>query len=318
MSDQMVRKSSALIALILAVALLTGCAGQPLARREIVRAIFFSREQGSHQALLLLQDQSSEQPDAYTTAAGEGTTPAKALADAVSALEGSVFYGSMDTVCLPPDSDWQELQQYARLLTTTAQPAPEIALMLLDTRDAETLQDTAGELYDTIRSKRERYQLFCGLESLSAQPDTAALPSFQPEGYGFVIVSRQGEQIRYTETLRAQLAAVLCGQSRRLETAFDRQQSTCQAGCQLLVQAGPDKVSVQLTLTDARLLALAQDTPQGEEQLRRVLQTELETAFRQLVTDTSPRDPFCLQFWAKCSLGPDAPVLPAELSVTFA
>ena len=237
-----------MLAALCAALCLTGCAGKPLAEREIVRAVFFAREGGRYQAVLLLQDQQSEEAAAYRTSAGEGDTAAQALSDAAGGLDGTVFYGAMDTVGLPPGSGWEELRQFAELVGDTARPAPDVSLFLLDQRSAARLEETAGELYDDLRQCEKRYAVHCGLEMPAAQPDAAALPCWQGGGYGFAILCRDAEPLRYTEALRAQLAAILCGQAGRLDLQLDGDAVSCQAAVTVRCQPSPDCLQVQLVL----------------------------------------------------------------------
>ena len=126
-----IRRTKTCLILAMATALLaSGCAGRPLIEREIVRAVFFTKESGKSQAILLLQDQKSEESSDYETATGEGNTAAQALADASAGLDGVTFYGLTDLVCLPAGSSWEEVREFAALLYETAQPSPEMPSML--------------------------------------------------------------------------------------------------------------------------------------------------------------------------------------------
>lgn len=314
------KKARLMLAGLCAAFCLTGCAGKPLAEREIVRAVFFAREGGQYQAVLLLQDQQSEEAAAYRTSAGAGDTAAQALSNAAGGLDGTVFYGAMDAVGLPPGSGWAELRQFAELVGDTARPAPDVSLFLLDQRSAARLEETAGELYDDLRQCEKRYAVHCGLEMPAAQPDAAALPCWQGGGYGFAILCRDAEPLRYTEALRAQLAAILCGQAGRLDLQLDGDAVSCQAAVTVRCRPSPDCLRVQLVLADARLAPLAPDAPQQEDALRALLRQELETAFARLCTDAGAAgaDPFRFSFWAQNLLGPDAAPLPAVLQVIFA
>ena len=78
------KKARLMLAALCAALCLTGCAGKPLAEREIVRAVFFAHEGGQYQAVLLLQDQQSEEAAAYRTSAGEGDTAAGLLRGAAA------------------------------------------------------------------------------------------------------------------------------------------------------------------------------------------------------------------------------------------
>ena len=73
-----VPKAKALLT-VCAALLLCGC-GQALSEREIVRAVFFARQQGAYSACLLLADQNTESDGVqYKTTSARGNTAAQAL-----------------------------------------------------------------------------------------------------------------------------------------------------------------------------------------------------------------------------------------------
>lgn len=320
MVDGIRRAKTCLILVVLTALLVSGCAGKPLIEREIVRGVFFTRESGKNQAILLLQDQKSEESSDYETAMGEGTTAAQALADASAGLDGVVFYGLTDLVCLPPGSSWEEMRDFAALLYETAQPSPEITLFLLDNRSVETLQQTAGELYDEMQAVEKKYQIQCGLESLMCQEDEAALPCWQKNSYGFAVLRQGQPPLRYTEAVRSQLAAILSGQSKHLELVIADGAISCRADVEVLFQAETTGITVFLRLRDASLSALTEDVPKQETELRQILSRELETAFSQLCSDMEKlgADPFRLSFWQTCLLGgKSTETLPVSLCVEY-
>lgn len=304
--------------MLLGLLLLSGCAGKPLIEREIVRAIFFAHSGGDTRATLVLQDQQKEEADAYQTVHGTGKTPAQALTDAVQSLDGTVFYGVMDTVGLPQDTDYEEMRQYAELIHQTAQPSPEVSLLLLDDRSAAKLQDEAGQLYDEIRQGETRYGISCGLETITAQRKTAALPVWQDDPYGFAILS-DGSTQYYRDAVCAQLAGILCRQTDRWDLIFGDGKYTCQAGVSLVCRATPSEIQVLLQLKDAKLSALDPEFSGDEAELQREFSEEVQAAFARLTADsgTIAADPFRFQFWAKCLLGPNASPLPVTLSVNY-
>lgn len=307
-------------AALAAALLLSGCAGKPLIEREIVRAVFFAHDGGKYQAVLLLQDQQSEETNAYRTADGEGRTAPQALADAAQGLGGTIFYGAMDTVAVPPDTGWEELWTLTELIGDSAQPSPEISLFMLDARSADRLIETAGELYDEMQQCGQRYGVHCGMEAVRAQSDVAALPCWQGSGYGFAVLPKGGRPLRYTEPLRAQLAAALCGQADRLDVLMADAGISCQAGLAVSFRATAQKLQITLRLSDAKLVALSQNQPDDQKALQQALQTALQEAFAQLTADAqqSGTDPFRFLFWSQCLWGPEARALPAELEVEFA
>lgn len=296
----------------------TGCAGRPLSEREIVRAVFFTGAGTGYQATLLVQDQQSEQPDGVLTVNGAGSTAAQALDNAVRTLDGEAFYGAMDLVGLPPGTDYAALQQFVGLIGKTAQPSPEVSLLLLDRRMALEVPDKAGELYQQMRQWEKKYGVSCGLERAASQQGAAALPIWQEGGFGFAVLTENGA-LTYTQPVSAQLAAVLCGQSERLDLTFGGGKYTCQAQASLRCRAVPDRLEVTLQLSDARLSVLAPDLPAGEETLRTLLSAELHTVFEGLSDDfaSTGTDPCRFQFWVENLLGAGAPALPVTLNVTF-
>ena len=97
-----VPKAKALLT-VCAALLLCGC-GQALSEREIVRAVFFARQQGAYSACLLLADQNAESDGVqYKTASARGDTAAQALHLAEDALPGRLYYGLLDLAAL----DWR-------------------------------------------------------------------------------------------------------------------------------------------------------------------------------------------------------------------
>lgn len=90
-----VPKAKALLT-VCAALLLCGC-GQALSEREIVRAVFFARQQGAYSACLLLADQNAESDGVqYKTVSARGDTAAQALHLAEDALPGRLYYGLLD------------------------------------------------------------------------------------------------------------------------------------------------------------------------------------------------------------------------------
>ena len=87
-----VPKAKALLT-VCAALLLCGC-GQALSEREIVRAVFFARQQGAYSACLLLADQNAESDGVqYKTASARGDTAAQALHLGEEAVHGGSTTG---------------------------------------------------------------------------------------------------------------------------------------------------------------------------------------------------------------------------------
>ena len=159
-----VPKAKALLT-VCAALLLCGC-GQALSEREIVRAVFFARQQGAYSACLLLADQNAESDGVqYKTASARGNTAAQALHLAEDALPGRLYYGLLDLAALPSGCDWADAQTLGTLLYDKAQPAPELSVFVLDTADHSWAADAAS-LYEDMKAVEREYDLHCGLQQL--------------------------------------------------------------------------------------------------------------------------------------------------------
>ena len=103
--------------------LLCGCGGQPLSKREIVRAVFFAQQGEHYSVCLLLADQNApEGESAFKTASAAAPTPAQALENAAATLPGTVYYGLLDAAALPVGADWEQAQE-DRPVTLRPRPA---------------------------------------------------------------------------------------------------------------------------------------------------------------------------------------------------
>lgn len=211
-----VPKAKALLT-VCAALLLYGC-GQALSEREIVRAVFFARQQGAYSACLLLADQNAESNGVqYKTVSARGDTVAQALHLAEDALPGRLYYGLLDLAALPPGCDWADAQTLGTLLYDKAQPAPELSVFVLDTADHSWAADAAS-LYEDMKAVEREYDLHCGLQQLFTQADGCAVPAYRADsGYDFALLAADGASV-YVSGLQAQLAAALCGQTGRFFT----------------------------------------------------------------------------------------------------
>lgn len=98
-----------LLMVLLCSLLLCGCGGQPLSKREIVRAVFFAQQGEHYSVCLLLADQNApEGESAFKTASAAAPTPAQALENAAATLPGTVYYGLLDAAALPVGADWEQ------------------------------------------------------------------------------------------------------------------------------------------------------------------------------------------------------------------
>ena len=294
-----VPKAKALLT-VCAALLLCGC-GQALSEREIVRAVFFARQQGAYSACLLLADQNAESGGVqYKTASARGDTAAQALHLAEDALPGQLYYGLLDLAALPPDCDWADAQALGTLLYDKAQPAPELSVFVLDTA-AHSWAADAASLYEDMKAVEREYDLHCGLQQLFAQTDGCAVPAYRADsGYDFALLAADGASV-YVSGLQAQLAAALCGQTDRFFTAFAGGQAVCDTRVNVTVE----DTTVQLHLRDSDFQPLG---ARGED-WQALLCTELQQAFSALTADDAA-DFFHLQFWHVNLYGPGS-ALPA-------
>ena len=168
---------------------LCGC-GQALSEREIVRAVFFARQQGQYSVCLLLADQNNNEDGLhYKTSSARGFTAAQALHRAEAALPGRLYYGLIDLAVLPADADWQNARELGSLLYDKAQPAPELSVFALDTASHSWAED-ASALYEDMKSIRSAYRLHCGLQQLFTQADCCAVPGYRADsGYDLLLLS---------------------------------------------------------------------------------------------------------------------------------
>ena len=212
---------------LLAALLLTGCGGQPLSKREIVRAVFFERQGSGYSVCLLLANQNAPEGEAaFKTASAAASTPAQALENAAAALPGTVYYGLLDAAALPVDTDWAKAQEIGLLLYDRAQPAPELSVFLLDGAPHDWQKD-AQSLYEPIQAIEDRYKVHCGLQQLFTQRTDCAVPGLpQGTGYDFTLLASDSSP-RRCKGLTAQLAALLAGQTTRLEATFAADTAAC-------------------------------------------------------------------------------------------
>ncbi len=280
--------------------LLCGCGGQPLSKREIVRAVFFTQQGSHYSACLLLADQNAPEGEtAFKTASAAAATPAQALENAAATLPGTVYYGLLDAAALPAGADWEQAQEIGLLLYDRAQPAPELSVFLLDGADHDWQQDAQG-LYERMQAIEDRYKVHCGLQQLFTQSTGCAVPALaQGSGYDFALLA-QNAAPRRCKGITAQLAALLAGQTTRLETPYAADSAACTARAE--VTATGDTVQLHLHGADLRSLA----APADEAALRRALGTDLQGSFKTLSKTTAASDLFHFQFWQQCLYGPNA------------
>ena len=124
----------------------------------------------------LTSDQQSEDSAACKTFTGSGATCAAAWNAAAQTMNGQPFYGLMDLAVLPARCSWPLAEEIAQLLQSTARPAPEIAVFVLDPAVQMPIQDQTPTLYENLKALEEKQQLHCGLQTLFDNAETAAVP----------------------------------------------------------------------------------------------------------------------------------------------
>lgn len=294
--------------------LLSGCGGQSLSDREIVRGVFFTRQDEVYSACLVLADQAAETgQSANKIAAATGSTPAQALQHAEQSLYGEVYYGLLDLAVLPWDTDWETAQEIGELLYENAQPAPELSVFLLGRDPVRSWAEEAPLLYNNLKAVEQTYKVHCGLQQLFTQRDVCGIPAYAPGGgYSFAILPRDANPVYYDDSLSAQLAAVLCGQTTHLQTVYAGGSAVC-------------KSRVQVTVEDARIQLHFrntewQDLTGGRRDLPAMLREELQEDFAALWVPihAAQVDPFHLEFWQACLYGPEATIQNPTLEIIFA
>ena len=306
-------KMPALLAgLTLVAALLTGCGGQPLSQREIVRAVFFEKQGTGYSVCLLLADQNAPAGEAaFKTASAAAKTPAQALEYAAASLPGRAYYGLLDVAALPSDTDWATARQLGMLLYDRAQPAPELSVFLLDPGPHHWQQDAVG-LYKAIRTAESEYKVHCGLQQLFAQPESSCVPVLPSSGMGYelALLAKNDAPLR-CRGVTAQLGAILCRQASRLESTFAGGTAAVSAKADLTA----DGKDLQLYLYSVDLQSL---TGSAEEKaLRQALEKELQTSFTFLSQAPEAPEQFHFAFWQQSLTGPGTPLQPPALTVLW-
>lgn len=305
------------IVLILALALLLpGCASRSLSARELVRAAFFAREGEGYRVALLLADQEAGEGEAgYKTARASGRTPAQALQQAAQSLRGTAFYGLMDVVCLPAETDWELAAEIGALLYERAKPTPELAMYLLP---ESKIPDDVHTLYEKIQAEEKNHKLHCGLQQIFEQQDFCALPICREHGCGFALLAKGRPPVRLEDPLAAQLAAALCGAGKLLDSPYADGGAWCHAGVRADVEPAAGQTVIRLHLTDVRLEPLSGLFP-DETSARTALRAELAETFEALqAAEPALLADLCrLSLWTAVRYGPGALPAAPVLQVCF-
>lgn len=294
--------------------LLCGCGGRALSQREIVRGVLFDRQSGGYSVCLVLADQNAPdgQTDANKIACAAGDTPAQALQNAENSLTGSVYYGLLDLAALPSDLDWLTAQEVGMLLYENAQPAPELSVFVLDEDPARSWAEEGTALYKRMKSLEDTAKIHCGLQQLFTQSEVCAVPGYNAAGgYDLVLLPRDGVPLRCRGLAWAQLAAVLCGQTTRMQGSYADGAAVCTARTNVTVQNG----TVQLHLREVELRALYGGDIDLQARLCEELQDGFSFLYRRM--QSAGADPFHLAFWQANIYGPGAVPEQVRLEITF-
>ena len=313
-------KTSRLMAAVLLGCLLAGCGGQLLSHREIVRAVFFTAQDAGYTVTLLTSDQQSEDSAACKIFTGSGATCAAAWNAAAQTMNGQPFYGLMDLAVLPAGCSWPLAEEIAQLLQSTARPAPEIAVFVLDPAVQMPIQDQTPTLYENLKALEEKQQLHCGLQTLFDNAETAAVPVSAGGKYAMLFYDTAANTARQTQSpLAAQLAAILCGQVHRLDcTLPDDLHLAAKAAADVQVLA-PGSVRVNLTLRDVELKDLT-PAARPDAELQVAFAAAANREFDGLITalygiNGPDADPLDLCFWLQNRYGNTQRALRAELTL---
>lgn len=282
--------------------ILSGCGGQPLSEREIVRGVFFTGQDGAYSACLVLVDQEVESggDSGHKTASGWGRTPAQALERAEAGLQGDAYYGLLDLAVLPAGTTWRTAQEIGTLLYENAQPAPELSVFLLGEEPVESWARQGSALYTRLKATEETARVHCGLQQLFTRPDVCAVPALSDGSpYDFVLLPKAGDPIR-SSGAAAQLAAVLCGQTTQMEGTYAFGAGRYRARAQVTVEG--DRLQLHLRDCEFQPLTEGLTDPEG------AFCQELQQAFADLreKIEATGTDPFSLGIWQFAAVGPGA------------
>lgn len=292
--------------------ILCSCGGRPLSQREIVRGVLFTHQKDLYSVCLVLANQKEEGKKGEAVVAAQGITPAQALQMAEESLQGEAYYGLLDLAALPTDVTWQTAREIGNLLYENVQPAPELSVFLLEERLVDSWAKRASDLYHDMKAVEATYKVHCGLQQLFVQEDFCAIPVYDGgSGYNFSLLAKGAAPIRCYGLAEAQLAAVLCGQSNRLQGVYHAGGAFVSARAQVTV----DGSTVQLHLRDCEYKALTNSS----EDLPKLLSSELQSSFSSLYAKMRDLgvDPFHLDFWHSCTFGPGRMAGDPRLDVLF-
>lgn len=296
--------------------ILSGCGGQALSEREIVRGVLFTKQQGEYSACLVLADQNADSasPEKNKISAARGATPAQALERAEQTLYGDVYYGLLDLAALPADVDLDTAREIGELLYDNAQPAPELSVFVLDTKPIQSWAKEAAGLYRDMKDLETTYEVHCGLQQLFAQPDSCVIPGYRAgEGYDVVLLAQEGTAVRCSGMSGAQLTAVLSGLTHQFRGSYAGGQAFFTGRAQVTGEGS----TLQLHLRQTEFSALTEEAAKAD--LQTMLERELQDSFQNLQGKMQQvgGDPFHIKFWQACLYGSQRQVGTPVLQVLF-
>ena len=206
-------------------------------------------------------------------------------------------YGLLDLAGLPAGSTWQTAQEIGTLLYENAQPAPELSVFMLGEEPIQSWAQQGGELYRRLKALEQTAGVHCGLQQLFTNRDVCAVPALsEGAAYDFVLLPREGPAMR-SSGMTAQLAAVLCGQTTRMEGTYAFGAVSCRVRAQVTVEE--NRVQLHLREGEYQCLSGTMEDPEG------AFYEELRQAFAELCRgiEENGTDPFSLGIWQFCTYG---------------
>lgn len=92
-------------------------------------------------------------------------------------MNGQPFYGLMDLAVLPAGCSWPLAEEIAQLLQSTARPAPEIAVFVLDPAVQMPIQDQTPTLYENLKALKKSSSCTAACKPCLITPKPPLCPS---------------------------------------------------------------------------------------------------------------------------------------------
>lgn len=143
----------------------------------------FTRQNARYSACLVVADQGADsfQEEQIKIAAAQGKTPAQALQYAEDSLSGDAYYGLLDLLALPANSNWQEACSIGSLLYKNVQPAPEISVFALSPEPIQSWAKQGPTLYQNLKALEKRMVFIAGYSSCLRRKTAPQFPVTQPK-----------------------------------------------------------------------------------------------------------------------------------------